>query len=421
MFNLWDTYLLNNGGAKRNKLLREELCGTDANAEQYEMFRYTSIEDLEAVYMYRQDKRLNDITRTIKQGHWKTFLNTYRVIPHEAHFILLASYRYADEPRLSAKEVATAFYFLSMAIDDPGFEVGKPRKHYLEKDQWGALPKNEQVAICIHIDQLNKTAIDIIEGTIFDQESDKEFACSKYENVYEFCSASILTKTTFQNNKDAMTINFGFPTRREYIDAIFNGQNPYALLTPYSKSKIQYIHGVPLEKSSAWASRHDNVHLVNRFMLIEQHYGPRYWNEFKQVILALENLYESRPPIQCALIEQDFPAIHLDKNANADDLATRLIDELLITYLDGVNIISWFDEPDANTWSREIASTISATLEAITEVNPGDLHREKAFDSNNLVVKAIAQATAQYLILSALEPIVFPALLQRQSARIKET
>jgi hypothetical protein len=409
MLNLWEACLTSKLGPTRNKLLRDEFCGSDPHSAQFEMFRYTAIEDLEAVYLYRHDARLNHITRDIKQGKWKTYLNTYRTIPQEAHFILMAAYRYGTEPTLSAKEVATAFYFLSMAIDDPAFDVGKPYKHYLESAQWRSLPKNEQVAIRIHKKDLNKDANELLDGTIFFQNCFEELACSQFADSYEFASASIFEKTTLAHADQKMTINFGFSSRRDYINAIFSGQNPYALLTPYSKSKdkMQYIHGAALEKGSAWASRHDTVHIINRRDLLEHHYGERFWNEFKQVILALQDLYESRPPIQCDLLEDSFAKTHLTKDADENDLATRLIDELLISYLDGEQRINWFDSRDINTMSKSVESLLTELLEDITETFPDDHHLDIAFnplDDNSGAIKTMAKARAEYMVISALEP-----------------
>jgi hypothetical protein len=417
MFQLWKSCFSQN--AISTNELRDEFCGNDTTTDQYAMFRYTSIEDLRAVYAYRSDRRLSNIVSLIKENRWIDFLNTYSATPDEAHFILMAAYRYGHDSHqntLTAKETATAFYFLSIAIDDPGFQIGQPgRQHHhfgLTEEKWASIPKNEQVAIYIHFEKLSLWARAVICTTILAHPKPSQYlAITRIAPHYELSSASVLEKNIYQDSPKKMHINFGLSTRREYLNGIFNGENSYALVTPYSKSpnKIQYIHGVSLQKGSAWASRHDGAHLYGRHVQFEHHYtNGIFQNEFKKIVFALEDIYEARPPIKARIIDEGYAKSHLSKDADAEDLATRLIDEMLIRYIDAEAVIKSLKNPNIQDIEKECRAHLVKTCERITQTTEHDPHRNNALNESNTDIIKDAIEIAANLVIPTIQNIVFP-------------
>jgi len=442
---LWPYFRAYISLTEREKLLRNEFCGSDTNSDQYELFRYTAVEDLEAVFRHRNRPDLTRIIDDISSDRagWNNFLKTYRQQPEEAHFILLAAYRYGKGSKgnqLRVQSVATAFYFLSAAIEDPAFimlipgvEIYLPteaeREIYIPKDAMSSLPECEQITISVHKKQLNNTALELMEGTIFRSPNALVYGITNHEGdanlgpnvaaISQLCnisSVSILEKileiALFRSIGGKLTYNFGFPNRREYIDAMFNGQYSYALLSPYSKSphKVKFVHGAPIKKSSLWLSRHDISHIISKFIQ-KQRYGDKFATDYQRAILKLQSIYESRPPIQATIIEEDYAVAHLSREATVEDFTTRLIDELLIRYLDGPKYIPSIPIPNIDTFSEELAAHLQETMSLIIKSKSDDKYPHQVFDNRNTEMQNKAIKNALAIIEPELKMIIFPPSL----------
>lgn len=418
MYSLWKWLGFHNHTLEIENFLREELCGKNQHSEQYEMFRYTAAEDLEAIFKYKDHVDLLQIIEDVK-GNLDKFLKEYHNKPQEAHFLLLAAYRYGKEPKkLTVHELVTAFYSLSAAIDDPDFILRKPSKEYLTEEQMSLLPENERVCIAINRNQLTIESISHLEQTIFTLgQKSISFGALKHDSYqktfYEITSASMLEKLTVANMGKKLTYNFGLPPRRKYIEAIFNDQYSFALLSPYSKSphKLRFLHGASLEKSSIWVARHDIVHLNNRAYL-KKLYGDQFGAEFKNAILTLESIYESRPPIQSTVIEEGYSNAHLSKEANVDDLTTRLIDELLILYLDGELNFPSIPNKNSDSFANDLKKDLQQVMELITYSTIEYPHHGRVFENTQSETKNQAIQKALNLIEPELRIILFPPMVQ---------
>lgn len=421
----------------RETFYRKEFCGPAVQSEQYEMFRYTPVEDLEAIFRYRNDPRLKSIVEDILSKKWHDFLASYIQIPEEAHFILLAAYRYGsfNGQRLSATTTATAFYFLSMAIDDPDYELTENPENLsmMNEKTWKSIPPHEQIWMIMKIDRLSKNALDIFYTTLFETMQGAfthRFTCSIYteaakagaQEFLEIGSITSLEKCLFDKMETKLTINAGFPTRHEYIDAIFKGQNPYSLISPYSRSPrpIQYLHGAKIEHGSAWVSRHDAVHLLNRDMAFEKNYPGELKKQFEGIIRALQAILDARPAIQVKLIEEGYIQPHLDISASADDLATRIIDELLIQYLDCELAIALPTENNqyAQTFDIECKLDIKNVCDFITSKDLKLPEHDRVLSKDNKDIVDQAKAIAAKIVIPAMENIVFPDGKKKQKVPV---
>jgi hypothetical protein len=360
-----------------------EFRGSQAPPEQKRLFEFTETEVLKTIHQYKgRTAELDLIRQWIQAGQWEAFLDKYKDDPLHGHHILLAAYAFAPlhaKNRLSIKQLSTAFYFLSAAMDDKDYKIhrlgnkplGNDVLDLLEVDLTSIEAVSEQVAISVRADCLIQQTQDYLDGIIglkINVNGTPGIYKGFYEegNRYYMTSFSIVEQLQGIDERTPVIPQLGESPRKAYVGAICRNEQPYALVV---RSSSESVHGTLGPGSSLWHAMHDWFHVKNRM------YYDFSANIYMPVLMdELEKLLDERKADKLAQIILGYTTPPLAKLSTPEEAHAALVTKIILEVEgaiagaeSGQGLLQYEDEEFTESTNEELIAALTTDFNYVIQ------------------------------------------------------